>query len=68
MIRRKWQRLLIQLLVIFWIIACLYVWWILNGALGIKYLPKLSYEFYIIVQNSSHRIWPYVWRQYIFVK
>ena len=67
-LNQKWKRFLLEFFLIFWLLSCLYVWWILNGNPGISVLSKLSPKVTVIVQDSFARIWPYVWRQYIFVK
>jgi len=65
---KKWQRFLFGSIVIFWIMACLYVWWILNGTPGLESISRSSPKITIIVQDSFARIWPYVWRQYIYTQ
>ena len=65
---KKSINFLFCLMVIFWITVCLYVWWILNKTPGFESISKFSPKITIIVQDSSDRIWPYVWRQYIYAQ
>lgn len=81
LLNQKWRRILFEMVLIFWILSCLYLWVIISGnpnpsdnidnlvvAYSIKYFSNLSPKINIIVQDSLTRVMPFIWRQNIFVK
>lgn len=60
---------LIELVIIFWILGCLYVWLVLEfmtnpGLIIVR--PSLSPKIIDTLEKSSQFVWPYIWKDYIY--
>ncbi|MCL5407126.1 MAG: hypothetical protein M1429_01370 [Patescibacteria group bacterium] len=60
-----------QLILIFWILGCLYVWLTLEfvtnpGLIMIR--PNIPPRISNILGKSRQMIWPYVWKDYVYTQ
>lgn len=63
--RWKRTRRLAEIVLVIWVATCMYAWFVLDGSAAYtsRHFPA---KVRIVIQETRKRIWPYVWRQYIF--
>ena len=59
------RKSLVQIVLVLWIIACMYVWFVLDGSptYTSRHFPS---KVRVAIQKTRGYIWPYIWRQYVY--
>ena len=70
MIGHKWARKtgLLEIILSFWIIACIYLWVVSSENPGGYVLIRFPPRVVSLIETTRERIWPYIWRQYIYAE
>lgn len=64
-----WQKKLVEIILVAWVLIFMFFWWILSGSPGLKYklVKKMPYrsEIIFVFKKTKIKVWPYIYRPYI---
>ena len=64
-----WQKKLVEIILVAWVLIFMFFWWILSGFPGLKYklVKKMPYrsEIIFVLKKTKIKVWPYIYRPYI---
>jgi hypothetical protein len=66
----RWIRKIgfLEIALIFWIMTCMYLWVVSSENLRGYVMRKFPSRVVSVIETTRERIWPYIWRQYIYAE
>lgn len=64
----RWMRKigLLEIALIFWIMTCMYLWVVSSENLRERVMRRFPSRVVSVIEATRERIWPCIWRQYIY--